>query len=97
MASRNSNRNESTRSRSDTKPYKVVYGIVQREGMEKSFWTRIGAAFENRDGSLNIRLDFLPRRQIRRFRSASRGSTRTRRSLERAPPPKAAPARSSTA
>ena len=60
MASRNSNRNESSRNRSDTKPYKVVYGIVQREGMEKSFWTRIGAAFENRDGSLNIRLDFLP-------------------------------------
>ena len=37
MATRNSNRNESNRNRSDSKPYKVVYGIVQREGMEKSF------------------------------------------------------------
>jgi hypothetical protein len=38
--------------------YKLVYGIVKRG--ESSFWTRIGAAFENRDGSLNIKLDFLP-------------------------------------
>ena len=53
MATRKSNRNES-------KPYRVVYGIVQREGMEKSFWTRIGAAWENRDGSVNVKLDFLP-------------------------------------
>jgi hypothetical protein len=60
MATRNSNRNESSRNRSDSKPYKVVYGIVQREGMEKSFWTRIGAAWENRDGSVNVKLDFLP-------------------------------------
>jgi hypothetical protein len=34
--------------------------FVQREGMEKSFWTRIGAAWENKDGSLNVKLDFLP-------------------------------------
>jgi hypothetical protein len=60
MDTRNRNRNENSRNRSDTKPYKVVYGIVQREGMEKSFWTRIGAAFENRDGSVNMKLDFLP-------------------------------------
>jgi hypothetical protein len=45
---------------SESKPYKVVYGIIQREGMEKSFWTRIGAAWANRDGSLNVKLDFLP-------------------------------------
>jgi hypothetical protein len=46
--------------KSETKPYKLVYGIVQREGMEKSFWTRIGAAWENKDSSLNVKLDFLP-------------------------------------
>jgi hypothetical protein len=40
--------------------YKVVYGIVKRDGAEKGFWTRIGAAFECKDGSLNVRLDFLP-------------------------------------
>ena len=42
------------------KAYKIVYGVVQREGMEKGFWTRIGAAFENKDGSWNVKLDFLP-------------------------------------
>jgi hypothetical protein len=36
----------------------VVYGIVKRG--ESSFWTRIEAAFVNRDGSLNSKLDFLP-------------------------------------
>lgn len=46
--------------KSETRPYKIVYGIVQREGMEKGFWTRIGAAWENKDSSLNVRLDFLP-------------------------------------
>jgi hypothetical protein len=37
-----------------------LLGVVKREGMEKSFWTRIGAAWENRDGSVNVKLDFLP-------------------------------------
>jgi hypothetical protein len=46
--------------KSESKPYKLVYGIVQRDGMEKSFWTRIGAAWENKDSSLNVKLDFLP-------------------------------------
>ena len=47
-----------TRTQAQTPSYKIVYGIVKRG--ESSFWTRIGAAFENRDGSLNIKLDFLP-------------------------------------
>ena len=59
MATRSNYRNES-KPRNDSKPYKVVYGVVKREGMEKSFWTRIGAAWENRDGSVNVKLDFLP-------------------------------------
>jgi hypothetical protein len=56
------NRNYGTRNaqQSDAPAYKVVYGIVKREGMDKGYWTRIGAAFENRDGSLNVKLDFLP-------------------------------------
>jgi hypothetical protein len=29
---------------------------------KKSFWTRIGVAFENRDGSWNLRFDFVPAR-----------------------------------
>ena len=38
--------------------YKVVYGVVSRNN--NNFWTRIGAAFQNRDGSWNLRLDYLP-------------------------------------
>jgi hypothetical protein len=37
---------------------KTVYAVTERNG--KSFWTRIGAAFTNSDGSLNINLDALP-------------------------------------
>jgi hypothetical protein len=45
-----------------------VYTIVEREGLEKSFWVKVGACFTNRDGSLNVYLDALPtngRLQIR--------------------------------
>jgi len=40
--------------------YKVVYTIVERRKDEKSFWTRIGVAFVNRDGSWNVHLDAVP-------------------------------------
>ena len=41
---------------------RAVYVITERPTPEgsKSFWTKVGAAFENRDGSLTIRLDALP-------------------------------------
>ncbi len=39
---------------------KTVYTIVVRKGSERKMWVRIGAAFENKDGSLNVRLDALP-------------------------------------
>ncbi|HUU01137.1 MAG TPA: hypothetical protein VM425_06855 [Myxococcota bacterium] len=45
-----------------------VYTIVEREGLEKSFWIKVGACFTNRDGSFNVYLDALPtngRLQIR--------------------------------
>jgi hypothetical protein len=38
----------------------LVYTIVEKEGMEKSFFVKIGACFHNRDGSLNVYLDALP-------------------------------------
>lgn len=38
----------------------ALFGVVQREGMEKGFWTRIGTAFQNQDGSWNLRFDYLP-------------------------------------
>jgi hypothetical protein len=37
---------------------KDVY-TIQQNG-EKSFWIRLGVAFVNKDGSLNVRLDGLP-------------------------------------
>ena len=40
-------------------PMKIVYVVVDR-GPGKSFWTRVGAAFTNRDGSLTVRLDAVP-------------------------------------
>ena len=52
------NRDGGTRPTGQETNYKVVYGIVERG--ESAFWTRIGAAFENKDGSFNIRLDFVP-------------------------------------
>lgn len=41
---------------------KQLVAAVQRgEGADKrSYWTRIGTAFENRDGSYNLCFDYLP-------------------------------------
>lgn len=39
--------------------WKVVYTIVDGRG-DKKFFLRVGAGFENRDGSWNIRLDATP-------------------------------------
>lgn len=38
----------------------IVYSIVDREGAERSQWVKIGRAFRNRDGSINVHLDALP-------------------------------------
>lgn len=40
--------------------YKVAYAVVEREKDGKSFWTKVGAAFPNRDGSLSVWLDAMP-------------------------------------
>lgn len=37
---------------------KKLVAVVNRG--EKAFWTNIGVAFENRDGSWNLRFDFIP-------------------------------------
>ncbi|MFO0604440.1 MAG: hypothetical protein U0324_14750 [Polyangiales bacterium] len=36
-----------------------VYAITEREG-RASIWTRIGGAWNNKDGSITVRLDALP-------------------------------------
>ena len=37
----------------------AAYNIVERNG--RRFWNRVGSAFHNHDGSMNIYLDSLPR------------------------------------
>ena len=39
------------------KPW-AAYNVVERNG--KRFWSRVGSAFHNRDGSMNIYLDSVP-------------------------------------
>jgi hypothetical protein len=45
---------------------RTVYAITERG--ERSYWTKVGVAFENRDRSITVQLDALPvsgRLQIR--------------------------------
>ena len=42
----------------NAKPRKVAYSITERNG--RSFWTRIGAAFTNKDGSITVKLEATP-------------------------------------
>ena len=42
----------------ETANLKIVYTITERG--ERSFWNRIGVAYVNKDGSLNIKLDAMP-------------------------------------
>lgn len=41
------------------KTVKSVYTVVER-APGKSFWTRVGVGYVNKDGSLNLRLDAIP-------------------------------------
>jgi hypothetical protein len=64
----------------DKKKMKQLVAAIERgEGDDKkTFWTRIGVAFENRDGSYNLRFDFIPARldattvQLRDFEARER-------------------------
>jgi hypothetical protein len=42
----------------DQAKFKVAYVITERG--DKTFWNRIGVAFTNKDGSINVKLDALP-------------------------------------
>lgn len=50
---------------------KVVYAITERN--EKSFWTRVGVAYVNKDGSITCRLDALPVSGTLQVRDDERG------------------------
>jgi hypothetical protein len=43
-----------------SKTMKVVWTVVERGQGGKSFWTRVGVGFVNRDGSMTLRLDAIP-------------------------------------
>jgi hypothetical protein len=62
---------------------KIAYTVVERNKDGRKFWVRVGAAFVNRDGSLNVRLDAMPvngELQIRDYqpREAREGTERER-------------------
>ena len=68
-------REQSRRSSPNAGQHKEVLTVVERDG--KSYWTKVGAAFENRDGSWSVVLDAIPvngRLQIREpFKDRPRG------------------------
>jgi hypothetical protein len=39
-----------------------LYAVIEREGLKKGLWARIGSAFQNKDGSWNLKFDLLPTR-----------------------------------
>ena len=67
------------------KPW-AAYNIVERSG--RRFWNRIGSAFHNHDGSMNIYLDALPRdgkiqiREYDRDRDKERGGALPEEAIE---------------
>ncbi|MEL6544668.1 MAG: hypothetical protein AAFQ82_08575 [Myxococcota bacterium] len=42
------------------KAIKGVFAIIEREGLEKAIFQRVGTCFTNRDDSLNVLLDAFP-------------------------------------
>jgi hypothetical protein len=47
----------------EKKMKQIVAAVERGEGeAKKSYWTRVGVAFENRDGSFNLRFDYMPAR-----------------------------------
>jgi hypothetical protein len=42
----------------DPSKVKIAYTTTERNG--RTFWNRIGVAFLNKDGSMNVRLESLP-------------------------------------
>jgi hypothetical protein len=57
-AQRRMDRAEAPEAERSGREYKEIFGVVDRG--EQSFWTRIGVAFMNNDGSLNLLFNFTP-------------------------------------
>jgi hypothetical protein len=57
---------------------KAVFAVIDR-GAGKSYWTRIGVGFVNRDGSITLKLDAIPINgtiQVREWESREDGARR---------------------
>jgi hypothetical protein len=55
-----STNNRKTTSRQGVPPSLIAYHVVER-GEDKRFWTRIGAAWEHKDGEgIDLQLDLVP-------------------------------------
>ena len=37
-----------------------AFAIIERDGLEKPIWLKVGSSFLNRDGSINVLLDAIP-------------------------------------
>ena len=42
------------------KKQRVVYQIIEKPGLKKAVWMKVGVAFQNQDQSINIYLDAIP-------------------------------------
>jgi len=69
---------------------KIAYVITQRN--DRNFWNRVGVAFVNKDGSINVKLEAVPvsgEIQIRDYQPkdelASTGRSHSRDSVEEEP------------
>lgn len=52
---------------------KIAYHIKHEEGREKPFFNRIGRAFVNQNGSINLLLDYLPLPTIKKEKGSQTG------------------------
>jgi NADH:ubiquinone oxidoreductase subunit len=69
---------------------KVVWTVVER-GPGKSFWTRVGVGFVNRDGSITLRLDAIPISGTLQVREWQEPYERRPDATDTAPRPRARP------
>ena len=72
------------------KTMKQILAVVTRG--KTNYWTRIGVAYENKDGSWNLRFDFLPTDpettiQLRDFKNEDAGAERGNGAAEAASDP----------
>lgn len=58
---------------------KYVYTIVEREGLDKPQWIKIGLAFVNKDSSLNVRLDAFPMNGTLHVRDPQKNKAKTKK------------------